>query len=436
MPLGSALKSTIDIDFTRAQGINSTGRITFEPPRTRVGTTVLSPVKISVPITNGLGSIELVRLPAGTYHVREEIDGQPPYEFNFSLPVSAPNTIQYEEIAPVDSVPLVYTVVRTINGVAPDPSTGNVVIETGAGATNLDALTDVVISSPSNAQSLVYDSLSAKWKNLLLTAADVGAAPTGHTHSYAVADIIGLTTALSGKSSTSHTHSVAVADVSGLTEALDGKAAALHGHAISDITGLSSALAGKASATHTHTSDDITDFDLAVETIADEVASFRALTDLIIRVKDKTKEGAGNTYDLPSTSGVWGLNAAIPMEYQIAAHVDDDISLDFDFLTDTRTAFAFDFVVVTGGTPTIQRYLSSGTSSPSSDGPSGSYPNSTERFQGMKGIVGFKVEAGDIDSGFVRLRWAIKSTAATGKIFANNNYPLSIRVVNIRLSGL
>lgn len=128
MPLGSTPKSKIEIDFTRAQGINSTGRILFQPARVRAGTTMISNYAVVVDIRDGVGSVELARLPSGTYRVREEIDGRPPYEFAFGLPLNSASVIQYEEIAAISSVPNTYTVVRTINGTAPDPVTGNVEI--------------------------------------------------------------------------------------------------------------------------------------------------------------------------------------------------------------------------------------------------------------------------------------------------------------------
>lgn len=137
MPLGSAPKSTIDIDFTRAQGVDSSGRITFQPPRIRVGTTMLSTRAVPVEIEFGVGSVDLVRLPAGTYHVREEIDGRPPYEWDMALPTDAASVIQYETIAPVSPVPATYTVVRSVNNVAPDPVTGNVNVAGGIAANPL-----------------------------------------------------------------------------------------------------------------------------------------------------------------------------------------------------------------------------------------------------------------------------------------------------------
>jgi hypothetical protein len=138
MPLGSAVKSTIDIDFTRAQGVNSSGRITFQPPRIRIGSTMISTYKVSVDILEGVGTIDIVRLPTGVYHVREEIDGRPPYEWDFTLPLSAPATIQYEEIAPVAPVPEYFTYVRTVNGNPPDPVTGDIVLS-GSGGSVPDA---------------------------------------------------------------------------------------------------------------------------------------------------------------------------------------------------------------------------------------------------------------------------------------------------------
>lgn len=129
MPLGSAVRTKINIDFTRAQGVNSSGRIWFQPPRMRLGTTMLSSHRVEVKVENGVGTVQLARLPIGSYKVREEIDGRPPVEFFFALPTSSPDEINYEDIVPVSPVPPTYTVVRSVNGELPDPTTGNVDIE-------------------------------------------------------------------------------------------------------------------------------------------------------------------------------------------------------------------------------------------------------------------------------------------------------------------
>lgn len=197
MPLGSAVKSTINIDFTRAQGTNSTGKILFQPPRVVVGTTVLSTRAVVAEVADGVGTIELVRLPAGTYHVTETIDNQEPYEWDFSLPLTAPATIEYETIAAVSPVPAIYTAVRTINGVPPDPTTGNIEIAGGGGPSTLDGLSDVTIVTPANGHSLVFDTADSRWENRALTAGDVGASPTGHTHT--VAQITDFLTAVDAR---------------------------------------------------------------------------------------------------------------------------------------------------------------------------------------------------------------------------------------------
>lgn len=133
MPLGSAPKTTIDIDYTRAQGVASKGRILFQPPRQPLGTTMLSDAVVAVDLVNGVAKIDLARLPQGTYKVVEQLDGLRQRTFHFALPLSSPAVVQYENIVGVAPIPATYTVVRTVNGVAPNPTTGNVVIEAGGG---------------------------------------------------------------------------------------------------------------------------------------------------------------------------------------------------------------------------------------------------------------------------------------------------------------
>jgi hypothetical protein len=72
-------------------------------------------------------------------------------------------------------------------------------------------------------------------------AAQVGAAPTSHTH--AVSEIANLQTLLDAKAALVHTHTVA--QISNLQTLLDSKAALAHTHAISDIADLQTTLTGK-----------------------------------------------------------------------------------------------------------------------------------------------------------------------------------------------
>lgn len=122
--------STIDIDFIRATGAGASGEIFFFPPRVRTGAALLSRDPVRAVVEGGKASVALMQLPTGhTYRVVEKIDSRGEYSFRFALTSTSPNVIQYEDIAEVDSVPATYTVVRKVNGLSPDPTTGNVVIE-------------------------------------------------------------------------------------------------------------------------------------------------------------------------------------------------------------------------------------------------------------------------------------------------------------------
>lgn len=129
MALGSALTSTIDINFSRAQGVGSKGRIWFQPPRMKVGTTMLDGAPVPATLANGVASISLVRLPQGTYRVIEQLEGRPDRSYDFALPLSAPSVVRYEDIVQINPVPVKHQYVSTINGVAPDQTTGNIVLE-------------------------------------------------------------------------------------------------------------------------------------------------------------------------------------------------------------------------------------------------------------------------------------------------------------------
>src|SRR5687768_8479213 len=129
MPLGSAPTSRIDIDYIRAQGKASTGRILFQPPRQPLDSTMLSNAAVAVDLYGGVGSVELVRLPAGTYKAIEQIDGLPQRSFDFALPLTAPAVLKYEDIVQVTPIPARFTYVAKINGILPDPTTGNITLE-------------------------------------------------------------------------------------------------------------------------------------------------------------------------------------------------------------------------------------------------------------------------------------------------------------------
>lgn len=101
MPLGSALKTKIDIDYTRAQGVASTGRILFQPTPQKVGTTMVSGLAVPVTLVSGVATVDLVRLPEGTYKAIEQLDGIAQRSFDFLLPPSSADIVQYEDIVPI-----------------------------------------------------------------------------------------------------------------------------------------------------------------------------------------------------------------------------------------------------------------------------------------------------------------------------------------------
>jgi Repeat of unknown function (DUF5907) len=440
MPLGSAPKSKIDIDFTRAQGVNSSGQIIFYPNRQRVGTTMLSEERVPVDVVNGVAQVDLVRLPAGTYHVVEKIDNRPSYEFDFALPLSAADLIQYEEIAQVRPVPTTFTVVKSVNGTPPNPTTGDVIL-TG--------------SAPDASPSV---------KGLVQLAGDLtgtAAAPTlssarsAEISSKYVKPVGGIPSAdLTTAVQTSLTKADSSVQPSDLSSAVSAVVALIpdspndigaqpvdsdlttisslappDGSLLARVAGAWAGLAKGANGTFLGVSGGLLGF------YTPEGGSGGAPPDRVVRVADHSKQDAGNTYDMANTDNAWLLFAGGPGEYTIAAAVGDDIEVAYNYLIAGAVTSFVDLAVVTGGTPTPQRYLSSGIATPSFQGNAGNYPTDAN-FQGRTGVLGFTVQSGDLDTGNVRLRWVIKTSTTNGKMYANDNYPLMLRIRNKRLSGL
>lgn len=112
------------------------------------------------------------------------------------------------------------------------------------GLATLDGTGNVPLSQLGNVPggSAAVTSVNTQTGDVVLDAADVGAAATSHGH--AQSDVTNLVTDLAGKAAASHTH--AQSDVTGLTSSLAGKASTVHTHVQSDITGLTTDLAAKA----------------------------------------------------------------------------------------------------------------------------------------------------------------------------------------------
>jgi hypothetical protein len=122
---------------------------------------------------------------------------------------------------------------------------------------------------------------------------------------------------------------------------------------------------------------------------------------------------------LPNTSGAWALLTGIP-ELTIPAVVGSELEVLVHAMRSYTGSGYLDVVVVTGATPTVQRYLSTGTSTPAIEGDPGWYAQAS--FMPQSSGRSFTVASGDLDAGNVRLRIAVKA-AGSGVLYASGNYP-------------
>ena len=122
---------------------------------------------------------------------------------------------------------------------------------------------------------------------------------------------------------------------------------------------------------------------------------------------------------LPNTAGSWALLSGIP-ELSIAAAEGDEVEISVHAMRSFVSTGFLDVAVVTGGGPTVQRYLATGTSTPALEGDPGWY--AAANFMPQASGRSFTVEAGDLDGGNVRLRVAVKA-AGSGTLYASTNYP-------------
>lgn len=223
-----------------------------------------------------------------------------------------------------------------------------------------------------------------------------------------------------------HTH--AISNVTGLQTALDGKQPT---GSYATSTELATGLAAKADTVHTHSIAQVTSLQatLDAKALATDVTAVRPRT---LIVNDKSQPLGVDYFPMPDTSDAWTL-FSLPGEYSITAAAGEYIEVSYNVLVNSAINCFTDLVVVTGGTPTIQRYLSSNSATPSFQGSSGNYTDGGgAALQGRSGTFGFIAGAGDIDAGTVRIRWAIKTSSGTGRLYAAPNYPLSLIVKNLR----
>lgn len=138
---------------------------------------------------------------------------------------------------------------------------------------------------------------------------------------------------------------------------------------------------------------------------------------------------------IPDTGGGWPGGTWVPLtglaELVVPAAIGDYIEASYNCLREGIQSWSMDLAVVTGGGPTIQRYLSTGSGTPAVAGDPGGYPGDASTFLGHPGALGFIVEAGDLDGGNVRIAVVVMgSGAGTRSIRATANYPFYRQVKN------
>lgn len=220
-----------------------------------------------------------------------------------------------------------------------------------------------------------------------------------------------------------------------MTTALSGKAASVHTHAESDVTSLVSDLALKAPlASPALTGNPTAPTQTALN------ASTRVATTAYVDSAVTAGGGGGGASatftrgyvvsgDITlATDASWTI---VPgLTFVAAALAGEDVTLDVDLLIQMGTADFFDLVTVVGGA--IQRYASTGTSSPTAanEGDPSLYAISGSPFRGSHAHWSLAVASGDLSGGNVTFAFAHKGSGAAGKIFASANYPLRWSIRN------
>lgn len=128
----------------------------------------------------------------------------------------------------------------------------------------------------------------------------------------------------------------------------------------------------------------------------------------------------GDINPLPATAG-WQLipTANIP-ELVIPGVVGKRCEVSWSAMRNASASAFIDVANVTGAGPTVQRYMSSGNSTPCIEGAPSFYISDT--FINHSSSMGFVITAADLDNGNIRFRVAYSSIGA-GILYCSNNYP-------------
>lgn len=130
--------------------------------------------------------------------------------------------------------------------------------------------------------------------------------------------------------------------------------------------------------------------------------------------------------------GSWTVLAGLSLS--LAAAVGDDVELYVGALMDAGSGIGDGFeMVVVGAGGAVARFGSTGTATPSDNGPGegdpANYPNVGQRFQPFSAIMSFTVTSGDLTGGNVVFGIAHKGTGG-GAVLASAAYPFRWRARN------
>jgi hypothetical protein len=154
------------------------------------------------------------------------------------------------------------------------------------------------------------------------------------------------------------------------------------------------------------------------------LASLGAATKPILREESITS----GDVTLPNTAGAWAIvdqSGGADFDIDVTAVAGDYVEVSVHAMRAHNSTGFLDLAVVAAGA--IVRYLSTGTSTPLSEGDPALYP--AVSFHTLAGPIGFVVQSGDLSGGTVTVALVTKA-AGTGVVYASTSYPWKWRLMN------
>lgn len=178
---------------------------------------------------------------------------------------------------------------------------------------------------------------------------------------------------------------------------------------------------------HTHPVGDVTGLGGILDTLNASVDDLEiAVADVPARLIVRTATVTSGNIPIPDTGaypgGAWAVLTGAG-ELVLPAAVGDYVEASYNALREGVTNWGMDLATVKGATPTIHRYLSSDSTTPTAAGDPGQYP-ADGTFQGRPGVLGFTVTADDLDGAAVRVAVVVQSNGlGTRTLRASTGYP-------------